>query len=207
MPGQTHTAANNRASANFLQWRAGQLPGQTMTWGGPDGPVLPFNGGPGNCPAKRGWRERNLTNGSRPSMEGRAIARPNCAATAPVGRWGSSFNGGPGNCPAKHQHYTRRTGRSIPSMEGRAIARPNSSRSPPKCHRCTRSFNGGPGNCPAKPHDTAVSRFGPLTFNGGPGNCPAKLDKALLSELHAQALQWRAGQLPGQTWRYGRAAT
>ena len=38
-----------------LQWRAGQLPGQTRTLDQPRtrGPG-PFNGGPGNCPAKPG---------------------------------------------------------------------------------------------------------------------------------------------------------
>ena len=63
-----------------------------------------------------------------------------------------------------------------PSMEGRAIARPNPSTLwlPP---RRPRPFNGGPGNCPAKPEHSP------------PTNCATPI------------LQWRAGQLPGQTAR------
>ena len=38
-----------------------------------------------------------------------------------------------------------------------------------------------------------------LTFNGGPGNCPAKPTVILLDEAPQWVLQWRAGQLPGQT--------
>ena len=116
------------APAGFLQWRAEQLPGQTT--GRRRGPAAvddPFNGGPSNCPAKHpAAAPQHLTaaapfNGGpsncpaklrlcpggqypreRPSMEGRAIARPNppriSAWTLPVT---TSFNGGPSNCPAK----------------------------------------------------------------------------------------------------------
>ena len=35
-----------------LQWRAGQLPGQTVTRSPLTGAAFTFNGGPGNCPAK-----------------------------------------------------------------------------------------------------------------------------------------------------------
>ena len=86
-----------------LQWRAGQLPGQTR---------------PRLSPRPRRHR---------PSMEGRAIARPN----------------------QKLMNETLRV--EMPSMEGRAIARPNSTPSPPPPSRPP-TFNGGPGNCPAKRH-------------------------------------------------------
>ena len=65
-----------------LQWRAGQLPGQTA--------------------AVHGWPVRLVS--SIASMEGRAIARPNKWVHEGVGsvrRRISGFNGGPGNCPAK----------------------------------------------------------------------------------------------------------
>ena len=89
-----------------------------------------FNGGPSNCPAKRPGHHRGLGYLGHPSMEGRAIARPNCPLSVlsiPEG---------------------------IPSMEGRAIARPNLGAARPGWHgRAT--FNGGPSNCPAKQEDVA----------------------------------------------------
>ena len=86
-----------------------------------------FNGGPGNCPAKPGGYSARPYGILQPSMEGRAIARPNDRLL----RLGVGL-------------------RDEPSMEGRAIARPNPVR--PMSH-----------------------------WMGGRG------------------LQWRAGQLPGQT--------
>ena len=113
---------------------------------------------------------------ARPSMEGRTIARPDCDLTGP------------------------RAGGHTPSMEGRTIARPD------------RGFR---WNC----------LHGRCTFNGGPDNCPARLQfrrrrRAVGDEPSMEGrtiarpdwrglpvgnpvpcvLQWRAGQLPGQTW-------
>ena len=70
---------------NTLQWRAGQLPGQTQR----DTQehlrrTSTFNGGPGNCPAKR-IRADGRQSLRDPSMEGRAIARPNYEALAAAG--------------------------------------------------------------------------------------------------------------------------
>ena len=108
-----------------LQWRAGQLPGQTCQsrWT-PHGAKEAFNGGPGNCPAKQVARLYVEQRGAAPSMEGRAIARPN-----------SWVLPGPAPCldgPSMEGRAIARpnpaegTGRSNrPSMEGRAIARPN----------------------------------------------------------------------------------
>ena len=241
-------ASTAPVTMSFLQWRAGQLPGQTRGGGAPvERRRATFNGGPGNCPAK-------------PS-------RPPSAASA-----GPAFNGGPGNCPAKPpathpppswngflqwragqlpgqtdtMDVTIDTtiapsmeGRAIarpnvkldfghgallsPSMEGRAIARPNcspqSARNPSR-----RSFNGGPGNCPAKRATARPYRWWCAgTFNGGPGNCPAKRgpwwamgalsspsmegraiarpnsNTSTPTNTSPTSLQWRAGQLPGQT--------
>ena len=135
-----------------LQWRAGQLPGQTR------------------------WHPTPVVAHDAPSMEGRAIARPNMAPPLPQPHRQRSFNGGPGNCPAK-----RRT----------------------RCHSLCRerTFNGGPGNCPAKPDVAGFELREQPPFNGGPGNCPAKpACTALNGDLRCVTLQWRAGQLPGQTW-------
>ena len=53
LPGQTAADWGCRFHRNYLQWRAGQLPGQTVGVGA------------------------GQINGHIPSMEGRAIARPN----------------------------------------------------------------------------------------------------------------------------------
>ena len=125
LPGQTWASMATVTGWVWLQWRAGQLPGQTP------------------CP---GTKVAVLT---QASMEGRAIARPNSGVRWPGRRPQRGFNGGPGNCPAK-----RSTCRSVALV--------------------VRSFNGGPGNCPAKRTRPARSVRVPYGFNGGPGNCPAK---------------------------------
>ena len=78
LPGQTDQSLVNKLVKTSLQWRAEQLPGQT----GPNrrGHVLgttTFNGGPSNCPAKLHRGVRVVVGVAVPSMEGRAIARPN----------------------------------------------------------------------------------------------------------------------------------
>ena len=161
--------------APMLQWRAGQLPGQTGRLGcGSGSAARCFNGGPGNCPAKLvcirwrkdladllQWRAGQLPGQTvhetevdggvdLASMEGRAIARPNLVA-------GDELDDRP-----------------AASMEGRAIARPNRRRHGHP-HRLSVCFNGGPGNCPAKLRWPTRRCRRPSCFNGGPGNCPAKL--------------------------------
>ena len=159
-----------------LQWRAGQLPGQTHRLRLPGGSALPaFNGGPGNCPARLvtsgpmgitlgfngvgncparvaecraiatrsaaslQWRAGQLpgqtaTPGRSPSMEGRAIARPDKrVGSVPPSMEGRAIARPDVDCARR------------PSMEGRAIARPD-----PRPAQRRRSFNGGPGNCPAR---------------------------------------------------------
>ena len=190
-----------RMLATSLQWRAGQLPGQTPRR--PSRcrrPQRPFNGGPDNCPAKLEDLADELVAQIEPSMEGRTIARPNGPRVVAV------------------------IGEEQPSMEGRTIARPNRPARSARWRR-TLAFNGGPDNCPAKPAPSSAA-IGETrsTFNGGPDNCPAKLlrDPALQADQRVpsmegrtiarpnvfvgaartsmdQSLQWRAGQLPGQT--------
>ena len=161
-----------------------------------------FNGGPGNCPAKPALNNRGGADTIAPSMEGRAIARPNIRSRRSqlTGRILPSMEGRaiarPNRHPQPHQDPRR-----APSMEGRAIARPNSSPpASPAAQHCT--FNGGPGNCPAKPPRWNASGPPHISFNGGPGNCPAKHPtNTRRAIVEPSRLQWRAGQLPGQTAR------
>ena len=172
---QTGPRAARSTSARRLQWRAEQLPGQTLE------------------------PPRPLDARQPPSMEGRAIARPNTPLTPVM------------------------SGCSDPSMEGRAIARPNPPRPslvqipayllqwraeqlpgqtppltlfPPSVRT---SFNGGPSNCSAKPAAPRPQRSPQPSFNGGPSNCPAKLGDLVSVREAVAPLQWRAEQLPGQT--------
>ena len=73
----TTTGGHDWRDVLLLQWRAGQLPGQTRLRGDMTGGTCSyFNGGPGNCPAK----PLDIAVGPHApgaSMEGRAIARPN----------------------------------------------------------------------------------------------------------------------------------
>ena len=208
-----------------LQWRAGQLPGQTaasrvgMMAAEPtsmEGRAIArpnaVGRGPGQCRALR------------TSMEGRAIARPNCGLVGLVAVGRRYFNGGPGNCPAK-RHQPRRhrpalaartsmEGRAIArpnvtverravsdhgtSMEGRAIARPNSM-IPPTAPRL--SVTSMEGRAIARPNDpySAVTGCGHNTSMEGRAIARPNLRTPTASSTSENPLQWRAGQLPGQT--------
>ena len=131
MEGRTIARPNRRPPGRpspggaLLQWRAGQLPGQTA-----DGDLInrwtdKLQWRAGQLPGQTRHRARDCPRDQLTSMEGRTIARPN------------------------HQRHRRfRPGHGT-SMEGRTIARPNPPAvpSPP---RGGRNFNGGPDNCPAK---------------------------------------------------------
>ena len=167
MPGQTGQLPGiDPGGLLRLQWRAGQLPGQTSS---PDSVRVR----PDHATRQLQWRAGQLPGQTMLRVRLRSGARR------------ISFNGGPGNCPAKHRAGTSSAACAAESasMEGRAIARPNDLRSATE--------------------ESALRRAG---FNGGPGNCPAKLTS--FEAAHARSfgpgfvLQWRAGQLPGQTERY-----
>ena len=156
-------------------------------------------------------------------MEGRTIARPNIRRQRSSRRAAARFNGGPDNCPAKLDHVVRVHVDGLASMEGRTIARPNLSEQPwygyenlllqwragqlpgQTCSGCqdrgsaSARFNGGPDNCPAKPCRWSPTGTWCTCFNGGPDNCPAKRGRRQSRERAGDGLQWRAGQLPGQT--------
>ena len=151
LPGQTVGAAvGAKGTLVILQWRAGQLPGQTWCWS---------------------WSVLLLW---PPSMEGRTIARPDLAVL----------------------EGTRR--RHLPSMEDRTIARPDH---PQNTQASTQysPFNGGPDNCPARPRKALYRHVQSRPFNGGPDNCPARPGRPHVDMPLMSTLQWRAGQLPGQT--------
>ena len=114
-----------------LQWRAGQLSGQT-------GHNLQWRAGQSGHP---GHSRR------RPSMEGRTIVRPDtqwragrCPAPRPRSdSSGRAFNGGPDNCPARPNAdaclILSPNSRAGPSMEGRTIVRPDDWRTINGLHR------------------------------------------------------------------------
>ena len=57
---------------------------------------------------------------------------------------------------------------------------------------------------PGQTYGRASRPSGGWDFNGGPDNCPAKPDRSGVVAHRSRSLQWRAGQLPGQTgaaWR------
>ena len=101
-----------------LQWRAGQLPGQTPT---PAPGARPqqthLNGGPDNCPAKPASRHQHRPGsdvpqwraGQLPGQLGSVKLSASCLIT---------FNGGPDNCPAKRRHQSLPLRSAKPSMEG-----------------------------------------------------------------------------------------
>ena len=123
------TSGSWSESRRSLQWRAEQSLGQTALDHATDGAgiLLQWRAEQslGQTGAGVGARPRS----HHPSMEGRAIARPNPSSTQRLGRRRASFNGGPSNRSAKPGRHRRpRSGVLLPSMEGRAIARPNRQR-------------------------------------------------------------------------------
>ena len=117
----------------------------------------------------------DVTSVHLPSMEGRTIVRPDCYVGAIRLSREYPFNGGPDNCPARPSivltvFLTLRW----PSMEGRTIVRPDDGIS-------------------------STLRYPTISFNGGPDNCPARLVGPDAVGDWEDALQWRAGQLSGQT--------
>ena len=194
-------------SAIYLQWRAGQLSGQTPCWwSARRDRADAFNGGPDNCPARLAplvalairtqdlqWRAGQLS-----GQTCRGLWRSMTTAV--------TFNGGPDNCPARPGDPAVLAESSIdPSMEGRTIVRPDSStaRSSPRANRPSMegrtivrpdghpsagsvppdtTFNGGPDNCPARHLPDGDCRGRACTFNGGPDNCPARPLRDLSNE-------------------------
>ena len=92
------------------------------------------------------------------------------------------------------------TGEVVPSMEGRAIARPNSV-SHVDSPLLGITFNGGPGNCPAKPDGLVADIADATNLQWRAGQLPGQTPTSTSTLIVSLVLQWRAGQLPGQTTR------
>ena len=132
-----------------------------------------FNGGPDNCPA----RPIQLEQGAlvpEPSMEGRTIARPDAAGTR------------------------RPRPRPCPSMEGRTIARPDDLNAPGIEHHHRPSME---GRTIARPDVESPFFNGSFILPSMEGRTIARPDMTSRNMLLLKnlSLQWRAGQLPGQT--------
>ena len=169
LPGQTERSATVLRWIVFveeLQWRAGQLPGQTgnrRSMTGTAGPDHPLQWRAGQLPGQT----TVAPNRPRVTLDELAASMEGRAIARPNGLGRS------------HVEPVADSGLMSASMEGRAIARPNSASASgariPSGR--VRGFNGGPGNCPAKPGAPplwARCRRLRSSFNGGPGNCPAK---------------------------------
>ena len=201
------------------------MPGQTSSSSHRPGcRPTSFNGGPDNCPARRAHFDDPAPAGHIPSMEGRTIARPDRSPRPGRRPARQAFNGGPDNCPARPVSVTLCRRRSA-SFNGGPDNCPARQVICTRCVYITSSFNGGPDNCPARPvWPCVVVRAGIPAFNGGPDNCPARHDRPSgpphrdngpsmegrtiarpdstgdsITMPRVTTLQWRAGQLPGQT--------
>ena len=127
MPGQTSISEVVSLSTLLLQWRAGQLPGQTCDGGdgGGVGTVL-LQWRAGQLPGQTGPLEQLEGRVIGASMEGRTIARPDLdvfgrkTAAEVVLQWRA------GQLPGQTHGVPGRAGARDPaSMEGRTIARPD----------------------------------------------------------------------------------
>ena len=199
LPGQTSASQSSDPPANGLQWRAEQLPGQTsrrnttasaishLQWRAEQlpGQTLSRRPEPGHLTILQ-WRAEQLpgqtsalrisTLDDQPSMEGRAIARPNSHVRAGVPGHCRTFNGGPSNCPAKPEPVSG-------SVPGAA------------------TFNGGPSNCPAKPDPRDAWPHRRSSWPSMEGRAIARPNRrgSTCGRGLLVTLQWRAEQLPGQT--------
>ena len=176
VPGQTVNYRIEWVHAPMLQWRAGQVPGQTCRSGRRFRSELHgFNGGPDKCPAKPG-------------------------STRHTSRGASCFNGGPDKCPAKHDSdLAKPVQGDKASMEGRTSARPNRS-SQPEGRTVPHRFNGGPDKCPAKlARPPCSERCQRIASMEGRTSARPNLSASAAIPSSRAVLQWRAGQVPGQT--------
>ena len=138
MPGQTQLDRIRSKKAKDLQWRAGQLPGQTV----------------------RGSTDRRAERD--PSMEGRTIARPDDPTGCRHVPAGTFLQWRAGQLPGQ-THVIIQDAEGILYLQWRAGQLPGQTALCELCERYRSAFNGGPDNCPARParcgpHDAAGDR-------------------------------------------------
>ena len=201
MPGQTGCTDRTPTCRPSLQWRAGQLPGQTVA------------------------EAAALGDEVRASMEGRTIARPDRSVRGAVRAQHHRFNGGPDNCPARPALCSvdvavipaSMEGRTIArpdvddtdrwrpllgpaSMEGRTIARPDRLKLRERCSSPT-WLQWRAGQLPGQTCQSPVNSPRKTSLQWRAGQLPGQTALALACPPCNMALQWRGGQLPGQTGR------
>ena len=201
-----------------LQWRAGERqpiviavdpsmegraiarPNPVLTKGVALGATIPSMEGRAIARPNEAGRETRR-DVQPPSMEGRAIARPNDVRVWATGRTARLLQWRAGQLPGQTRRRQSHPLAAVrPSMEGRAIARPNSSHLRALAHCGASSFNGGPGNCPAKPTTTGSGSGLLRILQWRAGQLPGQTRRERhVNGSRAARLQWRAGQLPGQT--------
>ncbi len=86
-------------------------------------------------------------------------------------------------------------------MEGRTIVRPNGNRVGMRRTEPIR-FNGGPDNCPAKPSHVGAAVLISHQLQWRAGQLSGQTKATLIKLTTPDLLQWRAGQLSGQTRRW-----
>ena len=163
----------------------------------------PFNGGPGNCPAKRRWQASDAARSAGPSMEGRAIARPNRGVPVELPTFPGPSMEGRAIARPNNRSCEVALGERAPSMEGRAIARPNMIK--PGARPCrVNCLQWRAGQLPGQTR-WATMNAARLTrrLQWRAGQLPGQTSNGNASAALAASLQWRAGQLPGQTAGYG----
>ena len=157
-----------------LQWRAGQLPGQTLSqmmiflWAG----TLQWRAG--QLPGQTLCRQRLRPRAALPSMEGRTIARPDLPTHASTSTSAALLQWRAGQLPGQTPRHLGGDGTALqPSMEGRTIARPDHDWHHERPRVLVPSMEGRTIARPdTRPTLTHPRRITP--FNGGPDNCPAR---------------------------------
>ena len=165
-----------------LQWRAGQLPGQTL------------------------GRRRHPSLGIHASMEGRTIARPNRGKSVFTPATASTLQWRAGQLPGQTTSTAMEI-RQTPALQWRAGQLPGQTTTLVARAASTLRLQWRAGQLPGQTTWTCDEPEIPQPrFNGGPDNCPAKRPLHWFKREVIDRLQWRAGQLPGQTSRFLRRA-
>ena len=199
LPGQTGLRVRTRRYVDRLQWRAGQLPGQTRT-------------------SQRLASVREVLQWRAGQLPGQTVKCPPSADVARQLQWRAGQL--PGQTAGTRKRSWRRhtvlqwragqlpgqTGEfdavdvdaAHASMEGRTIARPNSHRQDGVRRRHRASMEGRTIARPNRPRPGwAAVPHGSLQWRAG--QLPGQTAHRASWSTPTTSLQWRAGQLPGQT--------